>query len=253
MDSVCNTLGIDKVDMNGKLTLIEEQHNSNANFLLSSIIFNAVRKNYGICFVIFHNTFNHYHNVGMKFGYNLTSLKEKGKVTVIEPMKAIVLNMECTKEQPTSTIRDIFMTIKSECDKMKDCTSVLIIIDDISHFHNFGCDLKESMYYVRYLRSFLGHSPLFQLCIVAHTYKNELKACAPNIFVNGLKRMAHLLVKTEPLQTGYSSDASGNITINWRTNNVRIKYNWPETAKYMYKLSNRQVQIYAPGTSVLSA
>lgn len=254
MDSVCNTLGIDKVDMDGKLILIEERHNSDANFLLSSIVYNAVRKNCGICFVLFHNTFNHYQNVGMKFGYNLTSLREKGKIAVIEPMKEIVSNVECMQERATSIINNIFMAIKSECNKMtNEGRSVLIIIDDISHFYNLGCDLNESVHYVRCLRSFLGQFPLFQLCIVTHTYNSELKSCVPNVFANGLKRMAHLIVKTEPLQTGYSSDASGNVTINWRISNIRMTYNWPEIAKYMYKLSNRQVQIYAPGTSVLSA
>ncbi|XP_043792012.1 uncharacterized protein LOC122714602 [Apis laboriosa] len=252
MDSVSNILGIDKVNMSGKLILIEEQHDSNANFLLNSVIFNALKNNYGICFVLFHNTMNHYHNMGMKFGYNLTLLKEKHKITIIEPIKMIACNMEYIYE-PTKNciINDVFIIIKNECEKMMQSNeSVLIIMDDLNHIFNFGVNLREAMYYVRYLRSLIEHYNTVQLCIVTHIYKDELKNSFSNIFAQTLKYIAHLFIKIEPLKTGYSSDISGNLIINWRIDNIRIKYNWPQISKYIYKLSDRQVQIYIPGTSI---
>ncbi|CAL7933047.1 unnamed protein product [Xylocopa violacea] len=253
MDSVSNILGIDKVNMDGKLIVIEERHNSNANFLLSAIVSNALKKNYEICFVLFHNTFNHYHNMGMKFGYNLSLQKEKGKVVVIEPMKIIASDIERIHKQPTNDIlKDVFVIIKNECQKiMQDNKPVIIIIDDVSHFSNLKCDLRESVYYLRYLRSLVERYNMSHICIVTHTYKDDLKDCTSNIIAHGLQQMAHLFVKTEPLESGYSSDASGNITVNWRTSAVTTKYKWPEAARYIYKLANRQVQIYAPGASVL--
>ena len=253
MDSVSNILGIDKVNMDGKLICIEEQHDTNANFVLSSIISNALKRNHEICFVLFHNTMNHYHNIGMKFGYNLTLLREKGKVTIIEPMKIVAFNLEYIYEQTTNNIvHDIFVIIKTEYDKIvQNNKHVLIIIDDLSHIYNFGCNLKKSMYYMRYLRSLIECYNISQLCVVTHTYKDENSF--PNVLAHGLKYIAHLFIKTEPLETGYSSDASGNITIHWKMDDVRIKYNWPKVMKYIYKLSDRQVQIYAPGTSALLA
>lgn len=251
MDSISNILGIDKVNMDGKLICIEEQHDSNASFLLSCVIFNALKKNYRICFILFHNTMNHYHNMGVKFGYNLMLLKEKHKVTVIEPMKFIVSNMGYTCEQTANNIiHDIFLTIKNEYDKIvQNNEPVTIIIDDFSHIYNFGCNLRESTYYVRYLRSLVEYYNKSQLCIITHTYKDEPKNSVSNIFAYGLKHMADLFVKIEPLETGYSSDVSGNITINWKMDDIRTKYNWSEVARYIYKLSDRQVQIYAPGAS----
>ncbi|XP_076764798.1 elongator complex protein 6-like [Xylocopa sonorina] len=253
MDSVSNILGIDKVDMNGKLIVIEERHGSDANFLLSTVISNALKKNYDLCFVLFHNTFNHYHNVGMKFGYNLGLQKEKGKIVVVEPMKVIASNIECIHDQRTNNIlNNVFIIIKNECCKiMRENKPVVIIIDDASHFSSFNCDSRESVCYLRYLRSLVERYSMSHICIVTHTYKDEFKDCASNVIARGLRQMAHLFVKVEPLESGYSSDASGNLTVNWRSSAVRVKYKWPEVARYIYKLSNRQVKVCAPGASIL--
>lgn len=253
-DSVLNVLGIDKVNMDGKLLLIEEQHDSNANFLLSSVISNALKKDYKICFVLFHNTFNHYHSVGMKFGYNLTLLKEKGNVMVIEPMRIIASDMHTIYDQDTTIEHNLFLFINNECRRMtKENEHIIIIIDELNHLYNLGFDLKKSLFCMRYLRSLVEYNSTSQLCVVTHTYKHELQDCTLNTFAHVLKHMAHLHVKVEPFETGYTSDASGKLTINWKRDFVRAKYNWAETAKYIYKLLDRQVQIYAPGTAALLA
>ncbi|CAK9814676.1 Elongator complex protein 6 [Anthophora quadrimaculata] len=251
MDTVSNILGIDKVNMDGKLILIEEQHDSNANFLLSSIILNALKKNYGICFVLFHNTFNHYHSIGMKFGYNLTLLKEKGKVTIIEPMKILASDMHhMCKQAPNNIMHDVLAIIKNEYHSMiRDNKPVIILIDDLSNFYNLGFNLKESIYFIRYLRSLIKDYSTSQLCIITHTYKYKSQSCISTTFAHSLKHMAQLFILVEPFQTGHCSDASGKIAINWRIDTIRTKYNWPEIARYIYKLSDHHVQIHAPGTS----
>nr|XP_034173828.1 elongator complex protein 6 [Osmia lignaria] len=245
MDSVLDTLGIDKVNIDRKVILIEEQHYSNANFLLSAIISHALKKDYGICFVLFHSTFNHYHNVGMKFGYNLSLLKEKDKVTFIEPIKINAPDMDnIYKETINKVIDNLFITIKNKYNKMKtDNKPVIIIIDDLSHLYNFGFNLKQCMYYIRCLRSLIEHDDTSELCIMTHAYKHE----GSDTFIDILKYMAHLFVMVEPLKTGHSNDATGIMTVNWRVDSIRRKRNWPEVAKYIYKLSNRQVQIFASG------
>ncbi|XP_053976679.1 elongator complex protein 6 [Hylaeus anthracinus] len=265
MESVSDMLGIDKVNMGGKIILIEERHDINASFLLNSIIFDALKKNYGICFVLFHNTFNHYHNVSMKFGYNLTILREEGKVKIVEPMKVIATIMQCIDGNTTNKLNvpvtkpsfdnkdniilNLLTVIKNAYLEMtKHDNPVIIVIDDLSHLYNLGFSLKDTMYYVRYLRSLVEFNNVSQLCLVIHTYERELHSCILNTFVHSLKHMAHLFVMVEPFETGYSSDASGKITVNWRIDNIRRKYNWSEIVRYIYKLSDRQVKIYTPGT-----
>ncbi|XP_033329194.1 elongator complex protein 6 [Megalopta genalis] len=264
MDPVSNILGIDKVNMDGKLILIEERHNSNANFVLNSVILNALSDNNGICFVLFHNTFNHYHNVGMKFGYNLKVLKAEGKVNIIEPMKIIGSNMESRNNEETCKLHEtsikeisdvtnsisdsLFRIIKNEYYEMKKYhKNVIIVIDDMSHLYNLGFTLRESMCYLKLLRSLIECDNTSQLCVAIHTYDDKLQNCMANIAVPILKYMAHLFVMIDSFETGYSSDVSGKITINWRIDHIRKEHNWSEISRYIYKVSDRQVKIYSPG------
>ncbi|KAK2586289.1 hypothetical protein KPH14_001542 [Odynerus spinipes] len=269
MQSVCGTLGIDRVDMRGKIVLIEEQHGCDANFLVSALISNALKKNYGLCFVLFHNTFDHYHNISMRTGYNLTALKEKGKVAVVESMKELVCNInamcmdidkkvqnsnEDNKCSGMNVVHNLFKLLKESYNEVeKESESVLIIIDDISHLFDLGLSLRDSLYFVRYIRSLMESHSTTQLCIVAHTYEGDLQSCVPDVVCNSLKYMAHLILVVEPLKTGHSSDASGKVTVCWNIDSVRSEYHWTERMIYLYKLLDWHVKIFAPGamTSVV--
>ncbi|XP_076644230.1 elongator complex protein 6 [Halictus rubicundus] len=262
MDPVSNILGIDKVNMDGKLILIEERHNSNANFVLNSVILNALSNNNGICFILFHNTFNHYHNVGMKFGYNLKVLKAEGKVDIIEPMKIIGANLQSRNNDDTCKLQEtnikvtsditsdlsdsLFRIIKNEYCEMKKSQNVTIVIDDLSHLYNLGFTLKDSMCYLKLLRSLIECDNT-SLCIAIHTYDSKLQNSSANVAVHILKYMAHLFVMIDSFETGYSSDVTGKIAVNWRVDHVRREHNWSEISRYMYKVSDRQVKVYAPG------
>ncbi|XP_076161469.1 elongator complex protein 6 [Ptiloglossa arizonensis] len=267
MDSISNKLGIDMVNMDRKLILIEEQGNVNASFLLSSMIFDALKNDYGICFVLFHNTYNHYYNVCMKFGYDLKFLREDDKIQIIEPMKIIANTMQCTNEETSHNlntpitnlssnnnediIHNLFTLITRKYNEMiLHKKRAIIVIDDLSHLFNLGLNLRETMYFVRYLRSLVEHNKQCQcqLYVLVHTYQCELSNYFPNIFINGLKHMAYLFIKVEPFKTGQFRDVSGLITLNWQTGCETRQFNLPQIVRYMYALSDRQVKIYTPGT-----
>lgn len=267
MDSVSNILGIDRVNMNGKLIVVEEKHESNANFIINSIIFNALKKETGILLVLFHNTFNHYHNVAMKFGYNLTMLKEKNKVNIVEPMKIIASDIERIGEESThdsdvnfskfmansnvNAMKNLLTTIKDEYHKMKNSNEdVIIIIEDLSHIYNLGFSSESPVYYVRYLRSLLQCNNVSQLCILIHTYKHLLQDCISDVLSHYLKHIAHLHIVVDLLESGYTSEISGKITVNWKIDSIRKKYNFSEVARYIYTVSDRQVKISIPDTTV---
>ncbi|XP_015175987.1 PREDICTED: elongator complex protein 6 [Polistes dominula] len=270
MGSICSTLGIDRVDMLGRIILIEEQHGCDANFLTNAVISNALEKDYGICFVLFHNTFNHYHNVGMRSGYNLMTLKEKGKVTFVEPMKELMHNVNeiCMDtdimDVGNRILSDLNNTDKTVVDNMfkllknsyKEMTSqnekVLIIIEDISHLSDLGLSFRDSMHYVKCIRSLMESYPMTQLCITVHTYQNNVQSSIPDFISNNLKYIADLVLIAEPLTTGHSSDASGKVTVNWNIDSVRIEYHWTEKMIYLYKLLDWHVKIFAPGATTIS-
>lgn len=270
MEMVCNTLGIDRVNMNGKMILIQEQHGTNANFLLNAVLLHALKKTQAVCLVLCHNTFGHYHNVGMRLGYNLLALKEKGQITVVEPMKIAASNVadmykdsvdkeeivipDAASTEHANIVRTLFTRVKEsydEASKFKE--SVVLIIDDISHLLDLGLSIRDAMYFVRYLRSFVASHPSSQLCILAHTYQWDPQTSNADAVANMLRHMAHLCVATEPFKTGHFGDTSGKLIVRWRTESVRSKYHWTEETTHLFKLSDWQVKICIPGAaSVLS-
>lgn len=264
MDSVINTLGIDKVDTAGKMIAIEEQHGTDSTFLISTVIANAVKKNQAVCLVLYHNTFSHYHNIGMRLGYNMISLKDKGQLVIVEPMMDIAnavqnlceekLNLsDCiltriNRESNNDIVFKLFTAVKDNYyNAAKYNESVVLIIDDLSNLWAFNLSLRDIMFYIRYLESLLKVQPKTQLCMVCHTFQTDAEDCIPNIVSNILKYSAHLNVTVEPLRTGYSNEASGKLSVAWQSHSIRQKFNWPERTTHLYKLTDRQVRIFAPG------
>ncbi|XP_015111827.1 elongator complex protein 6 [Diachasma alloeum] len=275
-DSVCRAIGIDQVDLRGRMVMIEEQHGSDANFLINTVLSHALEKGQGICLVLFHNTFGHYHNVGMKLGYNLNVLRERGEVTVVEPMKTIMQNIEelghdavdASKPELSENfrrimednvipdamkldehlVRHLFVALKAkyfEAAKVRE--SVTVIIDDLSHLFDMNLSLTDVWTYVKYLRSLMQFEPKMSVCIMTHTYRTNTDSCQPDIIVIGLRRMAHLNIMVEPLSTGHANDISGKLTVVWRMDSIRKKHHWPERMTYLYKLMDRQIKVFTPG------
>lgn len=265
MVTVCNILGIDRLNMDGKTILIEEQHGTNANFLVNAILSHALKKkNAAVCLVLCHNTFSHYHNIGMKLGYNLHDLKKKGQITVVEPIKITANNVtdmcknfinrtetiipDVTSMEHVDIIHSLFACIKEKYEEAARFTeSVVLIIDDINHFFDLGLGVCDTMYFIRYLRSFVTSHPLSQLCILAHVYQGNIQTSNADMIVNALKHVAHLCITTQSFKTGHSIDASGKLIIYWKTNSIRFKYYWAKKTTYLFDLSDWQVKICAPG------
>lgn len=271
MITVCDILGIDKLNMDGKTILIEEQHGTNANFLVNAILSHALKKiNAAVCLVLCHNTFSHYHNIGMKLGYNLHDLKEKGQITVVEPIKIIASDITdmCTDFiDKTETIipnvtfmghidiiHSLFAYVEEKYKEAARFTeSVVLIIDDINHFFDLGLGVCDTMYFIRYLRSFVASYPLSQLCILAHVYQGNIQTSNADMVINALKHVAHLYITTQPFKTGHSSDTSGKLIVHWKMNSIRSKYYWTEKTIHLFNLFDWQIKICAPGIiSILS-
>lgn len=277
-DAVCSALGIDRVDLRGTLTLIEEQHGSDANFLVNSFISSSLEKSQGICLVLFHNTFGHYHNIGMKLGYNLNVLRERGQVSIIEPMKIIANNIHDLghdsvdaantdfnvknsedetsnlniMEQGPSLVRKLITPLKAQIyELLKNQDSVMVIVDDLSHLFDLQMNLRDVWLFVRYIRTLVEFEQSLSICILTHTYKADPDSCQPDLIAVGLKHIAQLIIVVEPLSTGIAKDVSGKMNVRWKVDSVRTKYNWPEKLSYLFKLLDRQVKVFAPGGSAL--
>ncbi|KAK0078317.1 hypothetical protein PV325_002684 [Microctonus aethiopoides] len=275
-DSVRRALGLDQIDLEGNLIVISERHGTDANFLINTVLSKSLEKGYGVELVLFHNTFGHYHNIGMKLGYNLNVLRERGDVVVVEPMKSIVCNIEelghdsvdASSPELTENMRQLndmktmpnplkldeklvqhfFTPVRDQFWELKKVReNVTIIVDDITHLLDLNLSLKEVWLYSKYLISLMKIDKKIAMCILGHTYQSDINDCLPNGIVAGLQRGSQLYVAVEPLRTGHSDDISGVMVIEWRVSGLRKLFNWPERSTYLYKLLDRQIKLFTPG------
>ncbi|XP_020295676.1 elongator complex protein 6 [Pseudomyrmex gracilis] len=266
IEMVCNYLGIDKIDMCGKMILIEEQHGTNANFLVNAVLSNALKRKNAVCLVLCHNTLGHYHNVGMRLGYNLLTLREKGQVAIVEPMKTVASCLvadtcndpadgernilpDANSERHVDTVYRLFTHVREKYEEAaRFSESVVLIIDDINHLLDLGFGVLDVMYFMRYLRSFMASRSLSQLCVLAHVYRWDPETSNADMIANALKHMAHLCLTAEPFETGHSGDTSGGkLMIHWKVDSIRLKYHLAEMTVYLFKLLDWQIRITTPG------
>lgn len=267
MEEVREAIGIDKIDTCGYLIFIEEHHPADANFLLHAVTSHCQDKNNITCFVLFHSTFGHFHNVGMKLGYNLKK-EYNSNVKVVEPLKILSKNIHHEndvdnkdsqklevdiKRDNSSLVKQLVQVIKDEClsvTKLEDTQKVYLIIDDLSHLFDLGLDIEDVWLFIRYIRSFVSLEPLLTICISSHVYRViHEEICQPNQMSLALRHMAELTITVQPLETGYSQNVSGKMVIRWKSQKDRLKFKWPEEMIYLFKLFDRKVNVFTPGSS----
>lgn len=255
MDEVREALGIDKVNMDGKTIFIKENHPVDANFVLQAVLSHCSKEENNIktCILLFHNSIGHFHNVGMKLGYNLKKLCES-RFKVIEPLKEMSENLSKINTESDDFIKNLIDVIKTNCLKRTDEKKVplqkfYLIIDDLSHLFDLGMSFENVWNFIRCLRSFVNLEPRFSLCISSHAYKNvNDETCQSNLIATGLEYFADLVVNVQPLETGYSRSVTGKMIISWKSHTERLKFKWPEEIVFLYKLFERQVKLFAPGS-----
>lgn len=269
MEEVREAIGIDKVDMSGNFIFIEEHHNADANFVLHAITSHCRDTNKIVCFALFHNTFGHFHNVGMKLGYNLKK-ELNSSVRVVEPLKIVSKNIHRenkehatqgtddkllefdVKKKGNDLVKQLAQVIKDYCISIRKGLinqKVYLIIDDLSHLFDLGLNVQDIWLFIRYLRSFVNLEPHLTLCIASHVYKASQEVCQPNVAAICLRHFADLVINVQPLETGFSRNVSGKMIVNWKSQQERLKFKWSEEMVYFFKLSDRQVKLFAPGSS----
>ncbi|XP_066588899.1 elongator complex protein 6 [Prorops nasuta] len=266
LGSLVSTIGIDKVNMDQKLTLIEEHHGVNGAFMLTTILSNAIKNKQAVLLVLFHNTFEHYHNIGMRVGFNLRSLVENKQVVVMDHVGMLMDEIEdlCGKAEdffstkPTlfstadkSNISQVVQKLSAEFQENyrkaeQFNKSVVVIIDDLSHLLDLGLNQGEALIYFKYIRSSLDEKS-HQLYVMIHSYPSESLKNSSNFLINNFKYMAQLIISIEPLKASKWNETNGKLTISWQIESVRKENHWAKATVFLYRLMHFRIHIYPPG------
>lgn len=255
--SVCSALGIDQENFVGKLIAVEEHHSSNGNFVLNCLIAEQVHKEGSVCLVALHNSFGHYHNVGTKLGYNLHQLQEKGCVESIEVLKLLNESLNAEHENRVgnvlfgdeeNTMRNLFHLIKGKTEKLLQKRKLVsLVIDDLSNLLSLGISVKEVLSFLQYCRTLLESQPGLSLVVLTHIAEGDDEQQLLNA---GLCHVADVIVTVCGLKTGQSSDVSGSMKVTHRRlDQPMIAHEWNKQTLYHFKLLDRQVKVFAPGTA----
>lgn len=238
---VISAIGLDVSSDQGGIIGIREEYGSDAHFVLSCLLSKYIQSEYNICFVTLHHSFNHYHNVGMKLGYNLSTFKEKGIIKTVEPMK-LLLNGECSFQSYEILKQTLVNEIENNVeDMLKADKRVLIIIDDLSHLFDLDFSLQEVLLLIKRVKRLIHRSPLHYAILNVHVAsENDV------VVANLVQHSSDIHVVISPLKTGFSSNVSGKMEIS-QINSQHKDNLWNKLRIYHYKLFDRFVKVFAPG------
>lgn len=243
-------LGFDKAIEN-HFIFIKEEHGIDASFLVGTLMWNALHSEAGLCLLSVHNSSNHYQYIGNKLGFNLQESQEGGHALVVDVMKCIVQsfngNTDNTKidflSENKECLHKLYNILESSVTKLKeqhDC--VYIIIDNVSDLLSLGHSVKDIILFLYYCRTLVFKICGVTLVVCAHNSEHDNDT---NLICNAMMHIAEYKIKVSGLSTGFSPNVSGRIQTERR--DIGLEY-WTEKKEFQYKLSDRQIKIFAPGT-----
>lgn len=245
-------LGFDK-EIENRFIFIKEEHGIDTSFLVASLMQNALHLDSGLCLLSVHNSSNHYQYIGNKLGFNLQESQESGHAVVVDVMKSIINSLYdeadnseinfVSKNKAQECFRKLYGIVETSVIKLKERhTCVYLIIDNVSDLLSLGYSAKDVISFVYYCRALLFTTHGLVLVVCAHNSENDKDS---NLICNALMHAADYKIKVSGLTTGFSLNVTGRIQAERR--DLCLEY-WIEKLEFLYKLGDRQIKIFAPGS-----
>ncbi|XP_071444080.1 elongator complex protein 6 [Hetaerina americana] len=252
-NDLCMALELDKEELPGKVIAIAENRGSNGNFVISAVICHCIENKIPICLLASHNTFGHYHNVCIKMGGNLQKLKGEGFVKCLDVMKMVESNFTTELKEnyilgigkEELFLKDLFLKLRRDAQNLFDLYHKYpcIIIDDIADFLILGCSASLVLSFFQYCRNMLLEMNGCSLVSLCHNGKDDAESMK---VIAGISHMCNIKVEVSGLSTGLSGEVSGVLKVDRKVND---KSPARSTKEYHFKLEERRIVMFSPGTS----
>ncbi|GLH11355.1 Elongator complex protein 6 [Gryllus bimaculatus] len=188
---------------------------------------------------------------------NLCELKEQNaQVETVELISELREHMYCEDECPHDlwdehnkiSVQQLFSIIRDKVRKLLVThPTVCVIIDDASHFLDMGVSLRDVLSLLQYCRTLLTTFSGVSLVVLTHVITED----DSNLLANNVAHVADTIVNISVLKTGHSSDVTGVMEVKDKQNNDASSEQWNVSSLFHFKVMDRQVKLYAPGTSML--
>ncbi|XP_019618100.1 PREDICTED: elongator complex protein 6-like [Branchiostoma belcheri] len=246
----------------GQFVLISDSLTDDS-FLIHHFLSLYIKGGWKVCLLALAQSFGHYNAVGQKLGVHLSQAREKGQLRFIDGLKCSLQAYTCTTQEeqaqnPLRCLCDKKATLRPLYDQVKTlvCSEegvlegpTLLLVDDLSVLVSLGMSVKDVADFMHYCRVLMCPTLQSQGAIVSLVHKDADVEDEENSTL--FRHMAyhstvHLAV--EGLSSGYSRDVHGQVTVTFR--NVQDP-SQPQTRMktLQYKVEERNVSFFAPGTS----
>lgn len=241
---IISCLQLDK-HLPSRIIVVKEINGCDSSFIDSCVLSHCIKNEASVIVVSTHNSLNHFQNVGLKMNYNLQKHIESGLIGFYnlaeESVNSHLTNGECS-------IQGLLLKIKEKILEKQQIGEVNIILDGVSHLFDMQYTLKEVNDFVKQIFDLIKQSNnSFLLCHCNDASEYDIT----HTMVNLLIHKAHTVLETETLQSGWSTDVAGHLTVKYPgekfSNEHKFTLNM-KTTKYLFKLFDRGVKLLAPGT-----
>jgi len=240
-------LGVDKKNLSQECILISDT-DIDGNFLLHHFISHYIHKNGKICLLGFAQTLTHYTSACHKIGVNLQTAIAKKQFVFIDALRLlydgfISSDTDSNNIFSNAVAHDSF-SLKPLFDlitiNITDDSPTVILLDDICSLVNIGIPVQIIADFVHYCKTLTLQK---SISFVFLTHLDE----DPDYIVlhSWLKRYATLEIDVKALKSGYSKELSGDMNIVRRDLYQSITIE----KRLHFKLLDKDVKFYAPGTS----
>lgn len=214
--------------------LIRESTDTDGSFLISSILGQQLKASpqTKILLVGVHHSFNHYQNVGMRVGYNLNQVRDRGRLKVVDVLNLI--HEDALPVEDEQFVAAIFERILKELKDVPEAEDCCILIDDISVLRTMSEDDHLVLRFVENLKR-LQKTRSGHLSVVIKLNAYDIY---PVVSSNLATRSEHTIT-IDKLKSGRFKDVDGRITVK--------KSNSTEEKVVLYKVNDRNIKTFAKG------
>ena len=215
-----------------------------ANFLIHHFISHFLQKksNSKVCLLGFTQTQSHYTSACQKMGLNLQTAISKKQFVFVDMLRMLFdgfiadtthANHLFSSTALTNTLKPLFELLLAI---IKGDTPSLVVVDDLSVLVNIGIPVQVVADFLHYCKNMTVQRDVSFL-FLSHADEDDAEFTLMNCW---LKRYSTLELNVCSLQSGYSNELSGDMTITRHQCLSKLLH---------FKLMDKDVKFYAPGTS----
>ncbi|KAK7074468.1 hypothetical protein SK128_011066 [Halocaridina rubra] len=262
-DSVTNALESCGVCIDeGGLLLLSETSSTTACGLVCHVITSELANNHHVCFVSMQHTWGHYCNIGNKLGVNLRQLTSDGKIQVIEMLKLLSRTLDevtdsaddpfdFIKTPSVHPLHKLYQLIRRTLQPWLDKNEFFILVlDGISFLLNLGLKSADIHNFINYCRNLTEMGDLSgryagTLVVVTQLYEKDDET---SIVSSKIIHTSNTYISLDSLKTGLSREVHGNFIINVLNRKLPHICS-PEVWTFQYKMEDKNMKLFAPGTA----